>query len=100
MKASFSRSDKIWKYSNPNVVKRKLSKYLHTKLYRSNKKDKKYMINKNGKWIHFGQMGYEDYTKHKDRKRRSNYLKRSSGIKGKWSKNRWSPNNLSRKLLW
>ena len=24
----------------------------------------------NGKWIHFGAMGYEDYTKHKDDKRK------------------------------
>lgn len=52
------------------------------------------------KWIHFGQMGYEDYTKHKDDDRRKNYLKRSSNIKGQWKSNKYSPNNLSIHLLW
>ena len=53
-----------------------------------------------GIWVHFGEMGYEDYTKHKDEKRRKRYLKRSAGIKGKWKENPYSPNNLSRSLLW
>lgn len=52
------------------------------------------------KWVHFGQMGYEDYTKHKDDNRRKNYLKRSSNISGKWKSNKYSPNNLSIHLLW
>ena len=54
----------------------------------------------NGKWIHFGAMGYEDYTKHKDDKRRENYLKRASNIKGSWKQNKYSPNNLAINLLW
>ena len=52
------------------------------------------------KWVHFGQMGYEDYTKHKDDDRRKNYLNRSSNIKGQWKSNKYSPNNLSIHLLW
>jgi len=53
-----------------------------------------------GKWIHFGAMGYEDYTKHKDQTRRENYLNRSTNIKGSWKQNKFSPNNLAIHLLW
>jgi hypothetical protein len=45
-------------------------------------------------------MGYEDYTKHKDDKRRQNYLLRASNIKGDWGKNPYSPNSLIFNLLW
>ena len=52
------------------------------------------------KWIHFGQMGYEDFTKHKDKKRQENYLKRTAAMRGDWKDNEYSPNNLSRNILW
>jgi len=53
--------------------------------------------NPQGKWIHFGQMGYEDYTKHKDETRRDNFRKRNA----KWSKaEKYSPAWLSYWLLW
>jgi len=52
------------------------------------------------KFVYFGQMGYEDFTKHKDEKRRENYLKRTANIRGKWKENPYSKNNLSRCLLW
>jgi hypothetical protein len=45
-------------------------------------------------------MGYEDYTKHKNKTRRRNYLTRSARIKGDWKKKRYSANNLSRNVLW
>jgi hypothetical protein len=44
----------------------------------SSRKDKKYMVFDGHKMIHFGQMFYEDYTKHKDEKRRENYIKRAA----------------------
>ena len=54
-------------------------------LYLSTSKHKKYMVfNEEGKKIHFGSMLYQDYIKHKDKKRRKNYLKRASNIKGNW----------------
>lgn len=90
-------------YSNPTEVYRRASKYLGktAKISLSTKKDKKYMvITPDGKVVHFGQMGYEDYTKHKNKTRRKNYLKRSRGIKGNWKKNKYSPNNLAIHLLW
>jgi hypothetical protein len=50
--------------------------------------------------IHFGQMGYEDFTKYGDRDRRDNYLKRTENIRGDWKQNKYSPNSLSRNVLW
>lgn len=74
----------------------------------SDRKGKKKMVLvKRGdkvKLVHFGQKGYEDYTQHKDKKRRANYLKRSGGIKGKGGKltkdDPFSPNYWSRRSLW
>ena len=40
--------------------------------------DKKYMVNIDGRTIHFGAKGYEDFTTHKDTKRNANYMARHS----------------------
>lgn len=71
-------------------------------LYISEKKDKKFKIYDpiNKKWVHFGQMLYEDHNKHADEDRRYRYLQRSLNIKGKWKENPFSPNNLSIYILW
>lgn len=74
----------------------------------SDKKNKKKMVLvKRGdkvKLVHFGQKGYEDFTQHKDKKRRKNYLTRSAGIRnkaGKLTKNDpFSPNYWARRELW
>ena len=57
-----------------------MDRYLLTN---STRKDKKYMVykvdNQNKKIdnvVHFGAVGYEDYTIHKDDKRRDNYIRR------------------------
>ena len=79
------------------------SKYLgkKAKIGLSTKKNKKYMVTTpDGKIVHFGQIGYEDFTKHKNKTRRKNYLARSCKIRGKWKSNKYSPNNLSIHLLW
>ena len=34
------------------------------------------VLDPRGKWIHFGAMGYEDYTKHNDKIRRKKYWSR------------------------
>jgi hypothetical protein len=97
-------NSEIYKYTNPQIVQQKAIKYFNknVQVFPSNKPKKKYMIlNPNtNKYIYFGQMGYEDFTKHKDLRRRQNYLKRSANIKGNWKDNPYSPNNLSRYLLW
>jgi hypothetical protein len=94
----------IKKYSNPNKVFKNAEKEFGKKVMIkvSTKPEKKYMIYDpiKNKYIYFGQMGYEDYTKHNDPLRRQNYLKRTANIKGDWKKNPYSPNNLSRTLLW
>lgn len=95
---------RLLKYSNPTSAQKKAYKYLGktAKLYPSDKKDKKYKIfdPKNKKWVNFGQLGYEDFTKHKNKSRRKNYLTRSKNIKGNWKTNKYSPNNLSIHILW
>lgn len=67
---------------------------------KSFKKDKKYVVEVDGKTIHFGSANHSDFTKHKDSERKKRYIQRhksrenwnKSGIKtaGFWS--RW--------LLW
>lgn len=92
-------------YSNPIIAQKKAYKCLGktAKLrYPSSNPNKKYDIYDpyNKKWVHFGQLGYEDYTKHKDKKRRKSYLARTAKMKGNWKNNPYSANNLSRCILW
>jgi len=98
------KQDEIWKWSNPVKVAEKARKYLGDMavVFRSTKPKKKYMIFDpvNNKWIFFGEMNFEDFTKHQDPKRRENYLTRTASMKGNWKNNRYSANNLSRNILW
>ena len=99
----FPSDDDIWMYSDPKRAQAKAFEiYGPTAiLYRSKSKNKKYYIeNPEGKNINFGQMGYEDYTKHRDPARRLNYLNRSFGMKGDWKNDAYSANSLSRNILW
>ena len=94
--------------SNPKIVlknyreylkKHKLNEDIH-KLFYSYKKDKKYMISLDKKFVHFGSIKFEDFTFHNDDKRKENYLKMASKIKGDWRNDIFSPNNLSINILW
>ena len=97
---------RIYLYSTPRTAQRMAYKYLGriktAKLYPARNPAKKYMVfdPKNNKWVNFGQMGYEDYTKHHDKTRRKNYLTRTKGMLGDWKSNKYSANNLSRSILW
>ena len=95
---------RIYLYSSPRKAQKKAYKYLGktAKLYPASNPAKKYMIYdpKNNKWVNFGQMGYEDYTKHRDKTRRKNYLTRTKGMLGDWKNNKYSANRLSRSILW
>jgi hypothetical protein len=100
---NISKTNEIWKWSNPLQVRWMADKYLGKSMpvYLSDKKDKKYMLQSpDKKWIHFGQMGYEDFTKHQDPIRRQSYLARTANMKGNWKSNKYSANNLSRNILW
>lgn len=94
----------IRKVSNPIRVIDNAKKYLgpDSIILPSEKPTKKYKVyNPNtNKYVYFGSMSYEDYTMHRDKNRQQNYLKRSSKIRGNWRNNPYSPNNLSRELLW
>jgi len=97
-------SSRIYLYSNPRLAQKMAYKYLGktAKLFPAINHEKKYSIldKKNNKWVNFGQMGYEDYTKHRDKSRRKNYLTRTKFMRGNWKKNKYSANNLSRNILW
>jgi TFIIF-interacting CTD phosphatase-like protein len=71
---------------------------------KSKRKNKKFMVKTKKGIIHFGDSRYEDFTQHKDEKRREAYCKRSKGIKDKEGKltynNKDSANYWSRKILW
>ena len=45
-------------------------------LTKSKRAGKKYAVRVGNKTIHFGAKGYEDFTTHKDPKRKANYLAR------------------------
>ncbi len=100
----FPKDNIIWDVSNPKIVQNKANKFLGKDniIYLSTRQDKKYMIydKNNNKWVHFGSLLYEDYTKHQNLERRNRYLNRATNIKGDWKNNKYSPNNLSINLLW
>ena len=65
----------------------------------SSRKDKKYMaLFSDGTIIHFGQHGYDDYTIHRDKRRKALYLKRHSPREN-WDDFR-TAGALSRWILW
>ena len=92
------------------VVKRAKHYYGNdTILLPSTRATKKYMIFDpyNNKFVHFGAMGYLDYTKYVqlyDKKtanlHRTRYLHRALNIKGDWKNDHYSANFLSILLLW
>ena len=48
-------------------------------LSKSTRAGKKYMVKLDGRTVHFGAKGYEDFTIHKDPERKAKYLKRHAG---------------------
>ena len=88
-------------YTNPNKVfqnaKRIYGNNVQIKL--STRKDKKYMLLNpdNNKWVHFGQIGFEDYTKHQNNKRRQLFKIRNQ----KWAEqDKYTPGFMSYFLSW
>lgn len=70
--------------------------------YKSDKPNKKFfIITSSGKKIYFGQAGYEDYTIHKDPKRKELYIKRHSKMRENWERSGIDTAGFwSRWLLW
>ena len=84
-------------FSNPEKVFKRAKVLGIDHIDISNRKDKKYKVYDGEKWIHFGQLGYEDYTKHKDKCRRDLFRTRNA----RWADApKMSPAWLSYYLLW
>lgn len=93
----------IWKVSNPETAQKKLTEYLGKGaiLYLSNRKNKKFFVlDPEGRKVHFGDINHEDFLKHGLLKRRISYLNRATNIRGDWKRNKYSPNNLAINILW
>jgi hypothetical protein len=89
--------EQVKKFSNPQEVYNKGRQYGLTVYLSPNKKKKYTIVDPNNKITHFGQLGYEDYTKHLDEIRREQFLKRNA----KWKDAEpYSPAWLSYYLLW
>ena len=87
-----TKAQEIKKWSNPPTVFKLAKRYLGktAKIQLSPKKEKKYMVTTpKGRHVHFGQMGYEDYTKHRNKTRRKNYLTRTANMRGEWKKDKY-----------
>lgn len=96
-----NKEEEILKYSNPKIAHKKAKLLFgnNIEFKISTRKDKKYMIkNPNtNKWVHFGQMGNEDFTKHKNELRRERFRTRNK----KWSNSdEYTPAYLSYYILW
>jgi len=84
-------------YSDPEYVMNKAKMMGLNPVHESSRKDKKYMVFDGNKMIHFGQMGYEDASKHHDLERVNRFRKRN----WKWQfEPKYSPAWLSWFLLW
>jgi len=98
-----NKEQQIKMYSNPKKVLKNLHELFPNEDFEfkiSTRKDKKYMVKgefTNNKWVHFGQMGYEDYTHHKDEIRRDKFITRN----WKWGdRPPNTPSYLSFHVLW
>ena len=84
-------------YSDPEYVMQKAKMMGLNPVHESSRKDKKYMVFDGRTMVHFGQMGYEDATKHNDLNRINRFKKRN----WKWQNSpKYSPAWLSWFLLW
>ena len=84
-------------YSDPEYVMNKAKMMGLNPVHESSRKDKKYMVFDGRTMIHFGQMGYEDASRHNDIDRINRFKKRN----WKWQNSpKYSPAWLSWFLLW
>lgn len=90
----------ILNYSDPDKVWKNAIKYLKKDIViaLSTKKNKKYMVqNPDGKFIHFGEMKFKDFTLTRDKEKQRLFKLRNA----KWAKqDKYTPGWLSYFLLW
>ena len=63
-------------FSDPNYVMNKAKMMGLNPVHESSRKDKKYMVFDGNKMVHFGQMGYYDWTYDHDEERRNRFKKK------------------------
>lgn len=98
-----TKYEKLLQNSNPDKVSKNALDYFgkNIPIYMSDKPTKKYMLrDPQGKYVHFGDINYADYTRTLDKEKQRKYLKRAMAIKGNWFNDPYSSNNLSIHLLW
>lgn len=92
-----NKEQDIFLYSNPYKVQQKAQDLYLNPIHLSSRKDKKYMVFDGRKMVHFGQWGYEDFTKTEDEHKRFLFRRRNK----KWADSPvYSPAFLSYYLLW
>ena len=72
-----SKIEELRLYSDPEIVARKAQQLGLNPVHPSSQARKKFMVFNNERMIHFGQIPYEDYTKHGDKARRDRFRKRN-----------------------
>ena len=83
--------------SNINTVQKNATRLGLGNVFVSPRKNKKYSMMINGKWVHFGDLRYADFTGHGDERRRELFRKRNA----KWAtSNKDTPAYLAYHLLW
>ena len=93
-----NKEEQLKQYSNISRVQKRAQKLGLNPVEISSRKDKKYMIRDEDDHLkHFGLMGYQDYTFHRDKERRNNFRNRNKRWK---DAPEYSPAWLSYWLLW
>ena len=86
------------------TLKRKAYQFGADDIVESWRQHKKYAVLYKDKWIHFGDIRYDDYTTHKDLDRRDAYRSRASGIVNKYGQYTYKDRNYANfwayNLLW
>ena len=108
----FPPNHQIWKVSNPQTVRDNYHRIfedfikevkeisgIDSEVYLSSRKNKKNMVFNGEKMIHFGDLRYEDFTKHQDEERQLRYLQRFPVYRAE-NNSIFSPYYLSLMLLW
>ena len=92
--------EKLCEVSNPEIVLKQLKKCYgdDVDLYLSTSKNKKYMVfDEDGRKVHFGDLRFSDWTKHKDKQKRNNFRNRNRRWK---DAEKYTSAHLSYYLLW
>jgi hypothetical protein len=95
------KDDSLFEWSNPKIAQKKAFEILGKDaiLYKSDKPDKKYKYYNPllQKYQYFGQMNFQDFTKHLDEDRRNRFLNRNK----KWANAEpYSPAFMAYYIIW